>query len=194
LAGRQVGIELAVDAAQDPPGDPVPLGDGADAGLSQPDHAELGGHEEAVERDQGEGEDEIGEVFHAVRRRGTLGADGGVAAAGHDTGEGRPHRWGWLWLADPAPSRACYAAAGGPVGALQDVPQHTGGPYPDRGRLPGWSPTETSARPSWPGRVTLIAVLFNLVRKLHADAGNRRRVIPSHRSRPWPPPLADRTT
>ena len=55
------------------PDTPVPLGDGANAGLPQPDHAELRRHEEAVERHQGQGENDEQEGFHSVSLSGHPG-------------------------------------------------------------------------------------------------------------------------
>jgi hypothetical protein len=56
LAGRQVGVELAVDLAEDASAHALAFGDGAHAGFAQSDDAELGSDEEAVQHDQENGE------------------------------------------------------------------------------------------------------------------------------------------
>ncbi|MNE19393.1 hypothetical protein D3C80_1124720 [compost metagenome] len=52
LAGRQIGVQLAVHSAQDLATPAVLFGDRLDAGRAQFDHGELGGYEKAVEQHQ----------------------------------------------------------------------------------------------------------------------------------------------
>ena len=52
LAGRQVGIELAVHLAEDAPAQPLRLGNCPYPGFTQRDNAEFGRHKESIERDQ----------------------------------------------------------------------------------------------------------------------------------------------
>ena len=75
LAGRQVGVELAVHGAQDVSAPAMLAGDGLHLGRAQLDHGEFGGHEETVEQNEEEGEQdkaEIGEVGGNAETRGRV--------------------------------------------------------------------------------------------------------------------------
>jgi hypothetical protein len=58
LAGRQVGVELAVHLEQDAPAQAAGLGDGAHARFTEGDDAELGRHEKAIQRHQDQRQDD----------------------------------------------------------------------------------------------------------------------------------------
>src|SRR5690606_22939981 len=80
LAGRQIGVELMVDGAQDLAAPAVLAGDGLHLGGAQLDHGELGRHEEAIEQNQEEGEQdetEIGEIGIGERTRGRVHVEQG---------------------------------------------------------------------------------------------------------------------
>lgn len=62
MAGRQVGVELVVNLAQDVATPAVLFGDGLYACSAQLDHGELRSNEEAVEQHQQEGKDDHAEV------------------------------------------------------------------------------------------------------------------------------------
>lgn len=73
LAGRQVGVQLAVHGTQDLPAPAVLVGDGFDSSRAQLDHGELCGNEKAVEQDQDQSKKNHAEVGEQRREGETRG-------------------------------------------------------------------------------------------------------------------------